>query len=91
MPHDGWAIFTAATSRLTEARLEAAGLNAPSLFITAEDIPVGKSAPNCYSEPTLRLGKNVTRCVVFEDAPAGIQSGRAAGAEVVAVTQRVHS
>jgi len=86
LPHDGWAIVTSATRRLAEARLQAAGLTSPRLFITAEDIPVGKPAPDCYIEAARRLGKDVTQCVVFEDAPAGIQSGRAAGAEVVVIT-----
>lgn len=33
-----------------------------------------------------RLGVEIGRCVVIEDAPAGVQAGRAAGAVVIAVT-----
>lgn len=87
---DGWAIVTSATRDLAEARLEAAGLNAPPLFITAEDIVAGKPAPDCYIEAASRLGKDVTQCLVFEDAPAGIEAGRAAGCSVVIVT-RTHA
>lgn len=86
LPHDGWAIVTSATRALAEARLAAAGLVAPGLFITAEDIATGKPAPDCYIEAARRLGKDVTQCLVFEDAPAGIQAGRAAGAPVVVIT-----
>ncbi|WP_420141071.1 HAD-IA family hydrolase [Sphingomonas sp.] len=87
LPHHGWAIVTSATRRLAEARLEAAGLVAPPLFITAEDIAVGKPGPDCYIEAARRLGVDVARCLVFEDAPAGIESGRAAGAAVVVITE----
>ncbi|WP_010218190.1 HAD-IA family hydrolase [Sphingomonas sp. PAMC 26621] len=86
LPDDGWAIVTSATRQLAEARLAAAGLTAPLLFITAEDIAVGKPAPDCYIAAARRLGKDVTRCAVFEDAPAGIAAGRAAGAPVVVIT-----
>lgn len=86
LPHDSWAIVTSATRQLAEARLAAAGLVAPPLFITAEDIAMGKPAPDCYIEAARRLGKDVTQCLVFEDAPAGIEAGRAAGAAVVVVT-----
>lgn len=86
LPHEGWAIVTSATRRLAEARLEAAGLTPPPLFITAEDIPVGKPAPDCYIEAARRLGKPVADCLVFEDAPAGIEAGRAAGASVLVIT-----
>ncbi|WP_242139513.1 HAD-IA family hydrolase [Sphingomonas sp. TREG-RG-20F-R18-01] len=86
LPDHGWAIVTSATRPLAEARLEAAGLVPPPLFITAEDIAVGKPAPDCYVEAARRLELNVTRCLVFEDAPAGIEAGRAAGAAVVVIT-----
>ena len=86
LPHDGWAIVTSATRPLAEARLAAAGLVPPPLFITAEDIAHGKPAPDCYIEAARRLGADVTQCLVFEDAPAGIASGRTAGAEVVVIT-----
>ncbi|MDP9085943.1 MAG: HAD-IA family hydrolase [Pseudomonadota bacterium] len=90
LPSDSWAIVTSATRDLAEARLKAAGLNAPALFLTAEDIIKGKPAPDCYIEAASRLGKNVTECLVFEDATAGIEAGRAAGCSVVIVT-RTHS
>lgn len=86
LPADGWAIVTSATRALAEARLAAAGLTAPALFITAEDIANGKPAPDCYIEAARRLGKDVTQCAVFEDAPAGVEAGRAAGSPVVVIT-----
>jgi mannitol-1-/sugar-/sorbitol-6-phosphatase len=86
LPQEGWAIVTSATRRLAEARLEAAGLTPPPLFITAEDIPFGKPAPDCYLEAARRLGVDVADCLVLEDAPAGIEAGRAAGAAVLVIT-----
>lgn len=85
LPANGWAIVTSATRPLAEVRLKAAGLTAPALFITAEDIPAGKPAPDCYLEAARQLGVSASDCLVFEDAPAGIAAGEAAGASVVVI------
>jgi sugar-phosphatase len=37
-------------------------------------------------EVARRLDANPAQCVVFEDAPAGVEAGRAAGMKVVGVT-----
>ncbi len=37
------------------------------------------------SLPARTLGVDPARCVVFEDAPAGLQAGRAAGMKTVAL------
>jgi sugar-phosphatase len=66
--------------------LEAAGLTPPRVFITAEDIPKGKPDPSCYQLAASRLGWRAEDCLAFEDAPAGIRAGEAAGAAVIVVT-----
>ncbi len=55
-------------------------------IVSAEDVTRGKPAPDIFLEAARRLGLPPQRCVVFEDSPAGIQAGRAAGMFVVAVT-----
>ena len=45
----------------------------------------GKPDPACFLIAARRLGADPTRCVVLEDAPAGIRAGRAAGATVIAL------
>jgi HAD superfamily hydrolase (TIGR01509 family) len=54
--------------------------------VTAEHVKRGKPAPDVFLEVGRRLGARPDRCVVFEDAPAGVEAGRAAGMKVVGVT-----
>lgn len=54
--------------------------------VTAEHVQRGKPAPDVFLEAARRLGAMPAQCVVFEDAPAGVEAGRAAGMRVVGVT-----
>ncbi|KAK0361032.1 hypothetical protein LTR94_024934 [Friedmanniomyces endolithicus] len=83
LPSDRWAIVTSASVPLARARLKAAGVTPPNLMITAEDVDAGKPDPGGYLKAASRLGFDIADCLVFEDAPAGIQAGEAAGADVV--------
>jgi mannitol-1-/sugar-/sorbitol-6-phosphatase len=84
-PHQ-WAVVTSAGRRLATARLEYAGLPAPPVLITAEDVLHGKPDPEGYLKAAQRLGVSPSRCVVVEDAPAGILAGRNAGMTVLGLT-----
>jgi sugar-phosphatase len=86
LPKGRWAIVTSAPRALAVRRLEAAGLSAPPVFITAEDIPRGKPDPACYQLAASQLGWSADDCLVFEDASAGIRAGEAAGAAVTVIT-----
>ncbi len=55
-------------------------------MMVAEEVKRGKPAPDSYRLGAERLGYAPSDCVVFEDAPAGVVAGRAAGARVVGVT-----
>jgi mannitol-1-/sugar-/sorbitol-6-phosphatase len=79
------AVVTSAPRELALARLAAGGIPIPEVVITAEDVEHGKPAPDCYLAGAARLGADPTRCVVFEDADAGIRAGIAAGARVVVI------
>ncbi|MET8943740.1 HAD family hydrolase [Streptomyces sp. NPDC004542] len=85
LPADAWAVVTSATRRLAEARLDAVGIR-PKTLIAADDITRGKPDPEPYLLAARRLGVDPAGCVVFEDAPAGLQAGRAAGMTTVALT-----
>ena len=80
-----WAIVTSGTRRVAGARMAHVGLPAPDVFITADDVARGKPAPDGYLLAARRLGLDPAECVVIEDAPAGIQAGKAAGMRVIAV------
>src|SRR5206468_4119031 len=66
-------------------RLTHVGLPMPKTLVTADDVRHGKPAAEPYSLAADRLGFAPSRCVVIEDAPNGIESGKASGARVVAI------
>jgi len=84
LPPDRWTIVTSSTRPLAEVRLRAAGLPIPPRLITSSDITHGKPHPEPYLKAASILGFSAEECVVVEDAPAGIESGKAAGARVIA-------
>ncbi len=84
LPPERWAIVTSCTRPLAEVRLRAAGLPRPLQFITSTDVKNGKPAPEPYLKGAEMLGFAPEDCVVVEDAPAGIKSGKSAGARVIA-------
>jgi mannitol-1-/sugar-/sorbitol-6-phosphatase len=75
-----WAIVTSATAALLAARLGALGLPPVPVAITGTDVSTGKPAPDGYLKAAAVLGFAISDCVVVEDAPAGVEAGRAAGA-----------
>ncbi|MGW0496062.1 HAD family hydrolase [Streptomyces sp. NPDC003007] len=85
LPADRWAVVTSATRRLAEARLDAVGI-LPKTLVAADDITRGKPDPEPYLLAARALGVDPAHCVVFEDAPAGLTAGRAAGMTTVALT-----
>ncbi|MFJ7178887.1 HAD family hydrolase [Streptomyces massasporeus] len=85
LPAERWAVVTSATRRLAEARLDAVGI-LPKTLVAADDITRGKPDPEPYLLAARALGVDPAHCVVFEDAPAGLTAGRAAGMTTVALT-----
>jgi sugar-phosphatase len=79
------AIVTSCTTALALARLRAAELTVPRVLVTSDGLERGKPDPECFLIAARRLGADPSRCVVLEDAPAGIRAGRAAGATVIAL------
>lgn len=86
LPADRWALVTSAPRRLAERRLSAAGLPMPPLIVAGDDVTRGKPAPDCFLLAAERLGRDPSECLVFEDAPAGIQAAEAAGMSVMVIT-----
>jgi mannitol-1-/sugar-/sorbitol-6-phosphatase len=80
------AVVTSCPDELAAVRLRTAGLTAPEVLVTSDRVRAGKPDPQGYRLAAAELGVDVTRCVVFEDAPAGVAAGRAAGASVVGIT-----
>ncbi|OJT10366.1 Sugar phosphatase YfbT [Trametes pubescens] len=83
LPKPKWAICTSATKNYASAALKAAGLPVPDVFVVSEDVQKGKPEPDPYLLGAERVGVNPARCLVVEDAPAGVRSGRAAGCKTL--------
>ena len=80
-----WAVVTSGTKPLATGWLHATGLPTPEHLITAEMVSEGKPRPAGYliGRDRLGLAGAADEVVVFEDAPAGIIAGKAAGCRVV--------
>lgn len=85
------AIVTSCDLALAAARLAASGLPTPALVVTADDVTRGKPDPEPYLLGAQRLGADPARCLVVEDAAAGLVSGRDAGATTLAVATQSHA
>ncbi len=85
LPPDRVAIVTSGGVRLASARIAAAGLLRPAVVVTADDVPIGKPDPAPFLAGARELGFPPERCLVVEDAPAGVTAARAAGCPVVGV------
>jgi mannitol-1-/sugar-/sorbitol-6-phosphatase len=86
LTEDKWALVTSCARPLAEVRLKAARLPMPWRMITCDEVRKGKPDPEPYAKGAALLGVPAQDCAVFEDAPAGIRAGKAAGATVVAFT-----
>lgn len=73
-----WAVVTSADLGLARARLGAAGI-VPPLLVTRDDVDQGKPHPEPFLLGAERVGVAPGRCLVVEDAQAGVDSGQAAG------------
>ncbi len=70
-----------------------------TIVVTADDVPVCKPDPACYQRAMEKLNERrrdarvlpllPRECLVVEDSPPGIQSGKAAGMRTLAVTNTV--
>ncbi|MCZ2804514.1 HAD-IA family hydrolase [Modestobacter sp. VKM Ac-2983] len=80
-----WAVVTSGVRELAAARLLAAGVPAPDVVVTAEDVVMGKPHPEPYLTGASRLGLPPGELIVLEDSPSGVRAGLAAGATVLGI------
>jgi beta-phosphoglucomutase len=84
----GWrqAVGSSAPRANLELILTATGTLADfDAVVSAEDTTRGKPDPQVFQVAAVKLGVRADRCVVFEDAVAGVEAAKAAGMKCVAV------
>jgi sugar-phosphatase len=86
LPTNRWTVVTSATEPLARVRLAAGRIPVPERIITSENVPEGKPHPAPFLAGAALLGFAPEDCVVLEDAPPGVKSGRTAGCTVIATT-----
>ena len=86
LPDTAKAIVSSAGRDVAAAWIAAAGISAPPTVITAADVTRGTPDPEPFLLAARRLGIDPRRCIVVEDAPAGVSRGTRRGvAKVLAV------
>jgi len=55
-------------------------------FVSGDRLPRGKPAPDIFLLAAEKLDSGPARCIVIEDAPAGVAAAKAAGMRCLAVT-----
>jgi len=84
------AIATSATQELSEAILTAVKVPYRKMvYVSGSDVTTKKPDPQIFLIAIQRLGIEAARCVVFEDAPSGVQAAKSAGARCIAVKNTV--
>lgn len=59
------------------------------VVVSVQDVGRNKPAPDIFLLAASRLGVSPSECVVIEDSIVGVQAGRAAGMDVIAITNSV--
>ena len=86
---DGFGIALASSTPIENIELILNSLNIRSYFdciVSANDVTRGKPHPEGFLLSSQRLSVTPSRCIVIEDATAGVEAAKAAGMKCIAVT-----
>lgn len=84
-----WAVVTSGSRWFVQRCFRAARLPLPPVAVCAEDVRLGKPAPDGYLAAARLVGVRPAECVVIEDSPAGVAAGKRAGCTVIALATTV--
>ncbi len=80
-------LASSSPQRIIDLILEALKIRKKFKVITCtEEVKKGKPAPDIFLLTAKKLGATPQNCVVFEDAPRGVQAAKAAGMKCIAIT-----
>ncbi|MFF2774524.1 HAD family hydrolase [Streptomyces sp. NPDC058052] len=82
LPPGSWALVTSNYEHRVRGRFERTGLPVPEVIVDAAAVAEGKPSPVPYLTAAALLGAAPEDCLVVEDAPSGVRSGRDAGMTV---------
>ncbi len=85
---NGYKVAIASSSSLENIKTVIESLGVKEVIdqlASAEEVKEGKPAPDVYLLAAEKLGVKPEECLVLEDAPKGVQAGKAAGMKVFAV------
>lgn len=88
LSENNYKIAIASSSSLEDIKAIIKGINISSMlddFASAQEVEHGKPSPDVYLLAAKKLGVGSNECLVLEDAPVGVQAGKAAGMKVFAV------
>jgi sugar-phosphatase len=80
-----WAVVTSTSRAMALSLLATAGLPAPAVLVSADDVLRNKPAPDGYLLAAHHVGVEPERALVVEDSLQGIAAAREAGMDVVAI------
>lgn len=86
---DGVKLAVATAAQNSNVTFTLDGLDLRKQFdaiVTAADVPRGKPHPDVFLEAARRVGAQPENCIVFEDAPLGVEAARRAGMRCVVIT-----
>ncbi|KAG2196192.1 hypothetical protein INT47_004718 [Mucor saturninus] len=86
IPTEDWTVNTAGTITMAVSRLSQFNIHVPKEMATGDKLTFGKPHPEGYLLAAKILRKEPKDCLVFEDAPAGVQAAIAAGMDCIACT-----
>ena len=83
------AVASSSNRELIESVLEAGGIAGHfGAWVSSEEVPRGKPAPDVFLEAARRLGVAAADCAAIEDSTNGLRAAHAAGMRVVAIPNR---
>lgn len=86
------AVVSSGDRRYVARILELTGLAGRfQTVVTGDDVSAGKPDPQCFLLGASRLAADPSRCLVLEDALAGVRAARAAGMKVIGIRNRFNS